>query len=117
MQLLTVQETAELLKISTITVRRFIADGRLPAIKVGRAVRIEKADAESIAQPVTPKARITSAKRTIPPGRPTHSQGESGDHVNWLWRLAGIAGAEGEPTDVAERKLEYLAEASLDTHE
>ena len=41
MELLTVQETARLLKVAPITIRRSIANGRLPAVTVGRAVRVQ----------------------------------------------------------------------------
>ena len=39
-RLLDVEETAELLRLSPRQVRRMIADGRLEAIKLGRAVRL-----------------------------------------------------------------------------
>jgi excisionase family DNA binding protein len=39
-RLLTVNQLAELWQISSRTVRRMIADGRLPVIRLGRAVRI-----------------------------------------------------------------------------
>ena len=42
--LLTVQEVAELLKVSPTTVRRLQSDRRLPFIKVGGSVRFAKND-------------------------------------------------------------------------
>ena len=39
-RLLDVDETADLLRLSSRQVRRMIADGRLEAIKLGRAVRL-----------------------------------------------------------------------------
>ena len=42
MELLTVDETARLLKVAPVTVRRYIAEGRLPAVRVGRAVRVRR---------------------------------------------------------------------------
>jgi excisionase family DNA binding protein len=39
-RLLTVDQLAELWQISSRTVRRMIADGRLPIVRLGRAVRI-----------------------------------------------------------------------------
>jgi excisionase family DNA binding protein len=111
MELLTVQETADLLKVSTVTVRRFIADGRLPAVKVGRAVRIEKTDAERVAKPIAPKAR--KARRATPWRRP-----RAFTHDDPLWDIVGIAdsGPDG-PTDVSTNKYKYLAEAYADLHE
>jgi excisionase family DNA binding protein len=35
MELLTIQETAQMLKVNPITIRRFIADGRLEAVRIG----------------------------------------------------------------------------------
>jgi excisionase family DNA binding protein len=39
-RLLTVDQLAELWQVSPRTVRRMIADGRLPVVRLGRAVRI-----------------------------------------------------------------------------
>lgn len=39
-RLATVPEAAELLQVSVRQLRRLIADGRLPAARVGRAVRL-----------------------------------------------------------------------------
>jgi len=39
-RLLTVHQLAELWQISPRSVRRMIADGRLPVVRLGRAVRI-----------------------------------------------------------------------------
>ncbi len=42
-QLLTVPEVADYLRVSVATVRRWCADGTLPAIKAGRAYRVPQA--------------------------------------------------------------------------
>lgn len=55
MELLTVQETARLLKVSTITIRRYIASGRLPAVKVGRVVRVRREAIDQCLEPIQPK--------------------------------------------------------------
>lgn len=41
--LLTVRQAAEFLRLSQRTVRRMIADGRLPAMRIGRSIRISRA--------------------------------------------------------------------------
>ncbi|HEY7066305.1 MAG TPA: helix-turn-helix domain-containing protein [Chloroflexota bacterium] len=111
MELLTVQETADLLKVSTVTVRRFIADGRLPARKVGRAVRVDKADAERVAKPIAAKSR--TPRRGSRNGRRAETSA-----VAALRELVGIAGYDpNAPTDVSKNKYKYLAEAYEDTHE
>ena len=56
MDLLTVQETAVLLKLNPKTVRNYIASGRLAARRVGRRVRIERTAAEALAVPFRPLA-------------------------------------------------------------
>jgi excisionase family DNA binding protein len=111
MELLTVQETADLLKVSTVTVRRFIADGRLPAVKVGRAVRVEKGDVERVAKPITAPA----GQRARPVGTPRAKRTST---VGSLWNIVGIAGYDPDaPTDVADNVDKYLADAYEATHE
>ena len=39
-RLLTVDDVAEVLQVSPRSVRRMVADGRLPVIRLGRAVRV-----------------------------------------------------------------------------
>jgi len=46
--LLTVAEVAELLRLSPRQVRRFIADGRLPVVRLGHATRIRPQDVEAL---------------------------------------------------------------------
>jgi excisionase family DNA binding protein len=41
---LTVAEIAELLKLNQMTVRNWIDQGKLPAMRVGRRVRVRRAD-------------------------------------------------------------------------
>lgn len=52
MELLTVQETAQILKVAPITVRRYIASGRLAAVKIGRGVRVRREAIEGLLTPV-----------------------------------------------------------------
>ncbi len=50
--LLTIQEAAEILKVSTVTLSRWRRQGRLPTLKIGpRAVRIRRADLDLVSQP------------------------------------------------------------------
>lgn len=50
--MMTIREVAELLRVSEITVARWIKQGRLPAFRVGpRAVRIRRADVVGLMKP------------------------------------------------------------------
>jgi excisionase family DNA binding protein len=53
-RLLTVQEVAERLHVHPITVRRLIANGRLAAIRIGRAVRVREEDVGAFLRPKAP---------------------------------------------------------------
>lgn len=44
---LTVQEVAELLRVSSMTVYRLIKAGDLPAVRVGRSFRVRDVDVEA----------------------------------------------------------------------
>lgn len=60
-ELLTVAEAAALLKVSQVTLRRWIKQGRLVACRVGpRAVRIRRSDLE---RAITPAYRETAPTR------------------------------------------------------
>ncbi len=46
-RLLTVTEVAQALRVSNMTVYRLVSAGELPALRVGRSVRLRAADVES----------------------------------------------------------------------
>ena len=48
MQLLTVEEAAGLLSCSEAAVRKWISQGRLAKVKVGRLTRLRESDVESL---------------------------------------------------------------------
>lgn len=48
-EVLTVRQVARILKFTERRVRDFIADGRIPAVKVGRAWRIKRSEVDRIA--------------------------------------------------------------------
>lgn len=102
MELLTVEETARMLKVSPITVRRFIAAGKLPAIRIGRGVRVRREAIDALTRPV---ACISATREPeIIPGRPLAPDDP-------ILELMG-AGSSAEPTDVANKKHDYLADAA-----
>jgi excisionase family DNA binding protein len=47
--LFTAPEAADFLRVSLITIRRMIADGRLPVARIGKLVRIRQSDLETLA--------------------------------------------------------------------
>lgn len=63
--LLTIQDTAEYLSVSTDTIRNFIARGTLPAIRYpgSRRIYIRKDDLDSAAKPVTSRAAHSRCSR------------------------------------------------------
>jgi excisionase family DNA binding protein len=99
--LLTVQEAARMLKVAPITIRRQIASGRLPAVRVGRGVRVRSEALHQVLTPVAQRAERRPA--SAPRGRPTGPDDP-------LWAIVGIARSDG-PGDVSEHKHRYLAEA------
>jgi excisionase family DNA binding protein len=52
-RLVTIAQGAEHLSVSERTVRRAVADGRLPAVRIGRCIRIRLDDLERLMRPVT----------------------------------------------------------------
>lgn len=107
MELYTVQETAQMLKVSPVTVRRYIASGRLRAVRVGRNVRVRM---EAIERFVTPVAPQTDELETA------EEESKPFSFDNPLWDIVGIIHDDG-PTDVSSNKHKYLAEAYGDLHE
>ena len=101
---MTVQETARLLRVSPVTVRRYIASRRLPAVKVGKGVRVRKEDIEKLPTPIDSE-EIAGPKRI---------RGKVFTKEDPLWHLVGI-GRSGQ-TDVSENKHKYVAEAYADLH-
>lgn len=51
--LLTIAEAADLLRVSTVTIKRWLKQGRLPAYHVGpRAIRLRRADLAAVMRPL-----------------------------------------------------------------
>ncbi|HKV84602.1 MAG TPA: helix-turn-helix domain-containing protein [Ktedonobacterales bacterium] len=74
-ELLTVREAAQLLKISPVTITRWLKQGRLRGYHAGpRAIRIKQTDVEALLTP-TPSVRTSDAPARPPkqdqPAQPT----------------------------------------------
>jgi excisionase family DNA binding protein len=76
----TVAEVAQLIRVSKPTVWRWIASGRLPAVRRGpRAIRVRRADLYLLTQDVRPRRPMTRAELEpyiIHGGDPTRSPAE-----------------------------------------
>ena len=96
MELLTIEEVAESLRVHPVTVRRYIASGRMAAVRVGTRIRVSKEALEDFAKPLEPEPSSERRGKVLTEDDP-------------LWRIIGIA--DPEETDIAENKHRYLAEA------
>jgi excisionase family DNA binding protein len=86
-EFLTVAEVAELLKLNQQTVRNWIDAGSLPAVKVGRRVRIRRSDLD----------RKLEAGRTTP-APPTRPAGPSAQD---FWSGATVGLPEVDPNSAS----------------
>jgi excisionase family DNA binding protein len=103
MEFYTVAETARLLRVSPITIRRYIASGELEAVRVGRGVRVHR---EAIERFVRPMELAAASARAAP------EESEPLTIAEALGISVGI-GRSAERTDIAQHKDEYLADAIL----
>ena len=63
-KLLKAGEVAERLAVSPVTVRKWIFAGRLPTVRLGRAVRVKEEDIEALVRMgYKPVARASSSRR------------------------------------------------------
>ena len=76
---LTVAEVAETLKLNQQTVRNWIDQGSLPALRVGRRVRIKRSDFERILE------ESYSAGAAAPAGGRVRAPTTSGAASRWGW--------------------------------
>jgi excisionase family DNA binding protein len=100
MDFLTVNETAQLLRVSPITVRRYIASGRLAAERVGRGIRVRREAIEAFITPVVSSTAMLES----------NSEEDVPTILEAMGNTFGI-GRSGERTNIAEFKDEYLADA------
>ena len=132
-----------MLKVSPITIRRYIAAGRLPAVRVGRGIRVRGDAVEAFVSPVEPREPHRNTQpaqtpfnaddsfdpemglvRVFPEGYTSPywgtselPPGEPTSEDDPLWDIVGMVTSEDGPTDVSENKYKYLAEAYADNHE
>lgn len=70
--LFNVNQAAFILKVHPLTIRRYIKEGRLKALKVGGAIRIKEKDLHEFNKDYTPSIRSveTGVKTKINPAKP-----------------------------------------------
>jgi excisionase family DNA binding protein len=115
MALLTVQETAKVLRVSPITVRRYIAAGRLPAVKVGKGIRVREESLEKVMRPIGSNGSPIASERPVKRKKRT----PAAQALLNLAEIGRLAAASEGPTDVSANKHKYLAEAyvaKIDRH-
>jgi excisionase family DNA binding protein len=61
-QVMTVDQLADYLQLNRLTVYRYIREGKIPAVKIGKLYRVLKADVDAF---------LESRKVAAPAGRPT----------------------------------------------
>jgi excisionase family DNA binding protein len=104
--LLTVPEAATVLKVSPVTVSRWLRQGRLPAYRLGpRAVRIRRADLAAVFSPARERTGGTPA-RSEPTSDPALGPSEGAAVVAApAWAVRGL------DADAVEARLAALAVA------
>ena len=103
--LLTIPEAAEILKVSTVTISRWLKQERLPAHRVGpRAVRIRRGDLAKVMAPA--RGRPPIATRPTPAGR----EPASGLAAAERWSASTHSTGEPARTDL-DGRLAMLTEA------
>jgi excisionase family DNA binding protein len=85
--LLTVREVAERLRVHPITVRRLIKDGKLPVVRIGRAIRVREEDLGAYAQPRVAETRTSYGRQ--PPARERRGGQSNAAHgLPYRWPLS-----------------------------
>lgn len=68
--LLTVKQVAILLKVHQLTVRRYITEGKLKAIKVAGNIRIPQSELNNFMQSIMPGSKSTKSASVNTPSKP-----------------------------------------------
>ncbi len=100
-KLLTIEETAKLVSLSEVQVRRYISDGRLPSVRFGkRAIRVKPSDLERFveerlgveAQPMSIASQCAGLKKD---GEPCRAQAVRGTRF-CQWHQDQAEGGQGD---------------------
>ena len=97
---MTIQEAADALRVAPVTVRRYIRSGRLRAVRVGRGLRVEKDDVETLPEPEAVDRDVEAILRNAKPITEDDP----------LWSLIGAI-KDDPATDISANIHKYLDEA------
>jgi len=71
-------QAAERIRVPERTLRNWVTEGRLPAVRVGGRLRVDPADLDKLAKPVEPKPKPEPPAPPPPPSGPTVSTTAAG---------------------------------------
>ena len=104
--LLSIEEAAVMMGVSSATVRRRIAQGLLSPVREGKRIVLPREEV----------ARLSPLPNGPKPERRKSFKGQSFGPDDPFWDIVGIGPTNG-PTDVSQNKHKYLAEAYADRHD
>lgn len=85
--LFNVNQAAFILKVHPLTIRRYIKEGNLKAIKIGGNIRIKESDMQAFSRDFTPRQEINVAT----PFRRNSSQSKKFTNADPLLKMQGRA--------------------------
>ena len=88
--LLSVDEFAHRVGVSSATVRRWISDGRMPAYKVGRFLRLDPLDVDRCVTPVDDGQAVEDRVQALLDQAPPLTQ-EQADNLSKIFSRAAMA--------------------------
>lgn len=97
--LLTIHEVAALTRLHHMTIRRYIQEGRLEAVKVGRQIRVSQEAVEQLLEPIGPETSSTETD---------HPTGRVLQDNDPIFEIVGLSCAPVD--DLSENKYHYLAD-------
>jgi excisionase family DNA binding protein len=109
-----VPQAAKRMNVANSTVREWIASGRLPAVKVAGRLRVDPADLDRLAEPVTPNPRPAPPVPAKPdPGTPLLSVTQTAERLGAAPKTIREWLAAGRLTGQRVGKSWVVAESSI----
>ncbi|HEY4210313.1 MAG TPA: helix-turn-helix domain-containing protein [Steroidobacteraceae bacterium] len=106
--LLSVQEVARILHLHVRTVRAYVREGRLKAVRIGKQYRIERADVETLmGRPVPPEIEEIRRTRYVEGSTIVQIDVVTPDEANYITNML-MSAAKGPREDAATLKVETI---------